>query len=238
MAPLAQWLTDNLSYPSLNDEIGLFPGMRRDAGIASVGELLLLDRGGIPTGDMLPWVSSSTSIRGAGEDPYAYQMQFGHPGLVGANTSPAEVADYAWAKLLGLGWRAPFDNGGLPNNFPAQIDARLSTDVNHQRFRLWAGTADDPAEFWVEVPDNVAMDAEESNLLFAGISNLVSTRSDTFTVYMQIRSFKQNPVTGVWNATDPEYIVDDSRYVFVVDRSKCNSPSDEPEIRLMSKVPN
>jgi hypothetical protein len=238
MAPLAQWLTDNLTYPSLNDEIGLFPGMRRDAGIASIGELLLLDRGGVATGDMLPWVSSSTSMRGAAADPYAYQKQFGHQGLVGANTSPAVLGDYEWGKLLGLGWRAPFDNGGLPSNYPAQIDSRLSTDVNHHRFRQWAGTADDPAEVWVEVPDNVAMDAEESNLLFAGISNLVSTRSDTFTVYMQIRSFKQNPVTGVWNAMDPEYIVDNSRYVFVVDRSACNRPSDEPEIRLMSKVPN
>ena len=90
----------------------------------------------------------------------------------------------------------------------------------------------------VEIPDEVAGDAEEANLLFAGISNLVSVRSDVFTVHLRIRSFRQNPVTGVWNGTDPEYIADDSRYVFVVDRSKCDLPGETPEIRLLSKVPN
>ena len=84
----------------------------------------------------------------------------------------------------------------------------------------------------------MASDAEEANLLFAGISNLVSVRSDVFTVHMKIRSFRQNPVSGLWNATDPEFIVDDSRYVFVVDRTKCDLPGETPEIRLLSKVPN
>ena len=67
---------------------------------------------------------------------------------------------------------------------------------------------------------------------------MVSVRSDTFTVHLKIRSFKQNPVTGVWNAMDPEYVVDDSRYVFVVDRSGCDAPGEEPEIRLFAKIPN
>ena len=84
----------------------------------------------------------------------------------------------------------------------------------------------------------VAGDAEEANLLFAGISNLVSVRSDTFTVHVRVRSFKQNPVTGVWSATDPEFVVDDSRYVFLVDRSGCDVPGQEPDIRLFAKIPN
>ena len=86
-------------------------------------------------------------------------------------------------------------------------------------------------------PDQVAQDVEEANLLFAGISNLITTRSDVFTVYFKIRSFRQNPTTGVWYATDPEYIVDDSRYVMLVDRSEVNHPHDKPKIVYLEKVP-
>ena len=126
------------------------------------------------------------------------------------------------------------DGSGVPNEISRQSDARLATDRQHVSFLQ---NKLEPSSL-VEIPDNVAMDAEESNLLFAGISNLVSTRSDTFTVYLKIRSFKQNPVTGVWSAMDPEFIVDDSRYIFSVDRSGCEKPSDEPEIRFMTQVPN
>ena len=70
----------------------------------------------------------------------------------------------------------------------------------------------------------------------AGLSNLITTRSDTFTVYFKIRSFRQNPVTGIWDATNPEYIVDDSRYVMLVDRSEVNHPTDQPKIIYLEKV--
>ena len=86
--------------------------------------------------------------------------------------------------------------------------------------------------------DPTAMDVEEANLLHAGASNLLSTRSDVFTVYFKIRSFRQNPVTGVWNALDKEQIVDDSRYVMLIDRSEVNTPSDEPTILYLEKLPN
>ena len=60
------------------------------------------------------------------------------------------------------------------------------------------------------------------------------------------RSFKQNPdgflppdyVGPVWDATDPEFIVDDSRYVMLVDRSRVNSPGDKPKILYLEKLPN
>jgi hypothetical protein len=246
---LSPMVTLNGQYPALEGELGLFPGMRRDQGIASVGELLLLER---PGWDMSnspqTWPHNSVSIRGAGLDPYSYQspidgVGYNYGGIVGASISPEAVDSYPYARLLGLGWRHPFLNNGfyaeeLAVNPPLQADARLSTDVQHTSFRKWAGNANSPGETWVEIPDNVAMDAEEANLLFSGISNLVGTRSDTFTVYLKIRSFKQDSVTGLWNAMDPEFVVDDSRYVFVVDRSRCDSPNDEPEIRLLSKVPN
>ncbi|NNM25955.1 MAG: hypothetical protein HKO59_08215, partial [Phycisphaerales bacterium] len=88
------------------------------------------------------------------------------------------------------------------------------------------------------VGDEVAGDAEESNLLIAGASNLVTTRSDVFTVYFRVRSFRQNRTTGVWDATDPERIVDDARYVMMVDRSGVNNPGDAPRIMYLEKLPN
>ncbi len=102
---------------------------------------------------------------------------------------------------------------------------QISTDVNN------------PEVGGVTQPDNVAKDVEEANLLFAGISNLITTRSDMFTVYFKVRSFRQNRVTGKWDATDPEYIVDDSRYVMLVDRSEVNRPTDKPKILYLEKLP-
>ncbi len=83
-------------------------------------------------------------------------------------------------------------------------------------------------------------------MLFAGGSNIVTTRRDVFTVYFRIRSFKQTPegiLPGgyqgpVWDATNPDYIVDDSRYVMLVDRSQVNSPTDKPKILYLEKLPN
>ncbi len=95
----------------------------------------------------------------------------------------------------------------------------------------------DDGEPGFQMPDVVAGDAEEANLLFAGMSNMITTRSDVFTVYFKVRSFTQNPTTGRWDATDPEYIVDDSRYVMLVDRSEVNRPSDKPKIVYLEKLP-
>ena len=81
-------------------------------------------------------------------------------------------------------------------------------------------------------------DAEDMNLVFKGISNLVSTRSDVFTVYLRVRQVRQNPTTGIWDGTNPDLIVDESRYVMCVDRSEVNSPSDQPRIVYFQKCPN
>ncbi len=86
-------------------------------------------------------------------------------------------------------------------------------------------------------PDDIAEDAEETNLLFAGVSNLVTTRSDAFTVYFRIRSFRQDPVSGRWDATNKENIIEDSRYVMLVDRSEVNHPADKPRIIYLEKLP-
>ncbi|MCZ6542829.1 MAG: hypothetical protein O6768_04120, partial [Planctomycetota bacterium] len=111
---------------------------------------------------------------------------------------------------------------------------QISTDVNDIFIDQNGDGIPQPDEFF---PDIVATDVEEQNLLFAGISNLITTRSDMFTVYFKIRSFRQNRVTGIWDATDPEYIVDDSRYVMLVDRSEVNRPTDKPKILYLEKLP-
>lgn len=243
---MAAWIADNVVYPDLGvgGVVGLYPGMRREQGIASIGELMLMDRSGISNGAAQSWPQRSTSITGAAQDPFLYQADFNADTNVGSSIAPWDptTIDPANNTRLGLGWRPLVGNQGQADDFARQADARLSTD---RRNTKWFQVKDDGSTpdvidpfGLVEIPDEVAGDAEEANLLFAGISNLVSVRSDVFTVHLRIRSFRQNPVTGVWNGTDPEYIADDSRYVFVVDRSKCDLPGETPEIRLLSKVPN
>jgi hypothetical protein len=132
--------------------------------------------------------------------------------------------------LIADAWRVDAPSLGL---FPDPLiagnpagQAQVSTDVNP--------TYDDlgnPQHDWV------AGDVEEMNLLFAGLSNMVTTRSDAFTVYFRVRSFRQNPVTRVWNALDQEQIVDDSRYVMLVDRSAVSAPTDRPRILYLEKMP-
>jgi hypothetical protein len=84
--------------------------------------------------------------------------------------------------------------------------------------------------------DRVAGDAEEQSLLFSGISNMITTRSDVFTVHLRVRTFKRNPDSGVWDATDRKRIVDDARYVMVVDRSEVEHPGDRPRILMLQRV--
>jgi len=84
--------------------------------------------------------------------------------------------------------------------------------------------------------DRIAGDKEEGTMLFSGISNMITTRSDVFTVHMKIRTFKQDPETGVWDATDPANIIDDSRYVMVIDRSGVDRPGQHPKVLMLEKI--
>jgi len=107
------------------------------------------------------------------------------------------------------------------------IGAPISTDINQR--------------YYVEdtlIGDRVSGDSEELNMLQAGISNLITTTSDMFTVHMRIRTFKRDPITGVWDATNLDNIIDDSRYVMLVDRSQVNAPEDKPKILYFEKLPN
>ena len=73
-------------------------------------------------------------------------------------------------------------------------------------------------------------------MLFSGIANMLTTRSDVFTVYFTVRSFRQDPVSGFWDATDKELVIDESRYVLVIDRSTVDGPTDQPRVVAFSKV--
>ncbi len=127
----------------------------------------------------------------------------------------SQVPDLRTAEYVASGtWGNPIDN-----------DPLLSINASEPRYEEVHLTG-----------DRVAGDAEESNLLFSGISNLITTRSDMFTVHLRVRTFKQDPETGVWDATDPKAIVADQRFVMVVDRSNVERPGDRPRILLMDRV--
>ncbi|MCZ6834154.1 MAG: hypothetical protein O7G85_00115 [Planctomycetota bacterium] len=191
----------------LTRNLGSMLTIRGDRGIASIGELLLVEQPARDDTVMPPeavsrptevppdWVvKDAWRIDYAGENPFAVSF----PSLPPTNGSAG---------------------------------AFLSSDVNGEVFDGFDGEISISG-------DGVAMDVEEKNLLFAGISNLISTRSDSFTIHLKIRSFKANPQTGIWDATDADQIVDERRYLIVVDRSNVNQPTDQPRILLMEKLPN
>ena len=86
--------------------------------------------------------------------------------------------------------------------------------------------------------DLTSGDAMERNSLLKGISNIATTRSDVFTVWVRIRTIRQDTLTGQWNGMDPENIIDDSRYMMTVDRSSVDRPGESPRIVSFVKVPN
>ena len=118
------------------------------------------------------------------------------------------------------------------------VGAHISTDVNSRNVFDQFGNQVDVYREDSLIGDRVSGDSEELNLLQAGISNLITTTSDVFTVHMRIRTFRRNPITDVWDATDLDFIIDDSRYVMLVDRSEVNSPQDKPKILYFEKLPN
>jgi hypothetical protein len=120
-------------------------------------------------------------------------------------------------------------------------DARVSTDRQGVREFNFVNASVPADQITVEEafslsPDSSYGDSEEQNLLFKGISNLITTRSDVFTVYFRIRTVKQDPTTGGWNGVDPDSVLEDARYVMCVDRSNVNRPTDQPRIVYFSRV--
>ena len=250
---------DAVDFPTIlngdpnNEFYGFFPGMRNDEGIVSLGELLTMSRtqydenqiqSGFPA-DLVgakEWEGKSASIRSFANDPYELSrlggVQYGL-GYPNPQINESVGVDYARERYR-LGWRDTKSREDTTTGYSIpvqnQVDTRLSTDRNTERLNLnWLrGIGDAPKK--VFRPDNVGGDAEEAALLFSGIANMLTTRSDVFTVYFKVRTFSQDPTTGLWDATDKDRIIDESRYMMVIDRSSVSTPSDDPKVLVFTKV--
>ncbi|MSR17985.1 MAG: hypothetical protein EXS00_02265 [Phycisphaerales bacterium] len=183
------------------------PGMRAERGFASPAELRLLSRG-FEVGTDADYVNQPAGL------PVSYGA---------LQSTSIEYAGRDPYRTVGRGYGSP----------DAPLDARLSTDTTHGTVAWDPGAGATTA---LRERDRAAGDAEELNMLFSGISNLVTTRSDTFTVSMRIRTFRQNSINFRWDATDPATIVDDSRYVFAVDRSSVRHPNDKPKLLYFERA--
>jgi hypothetical protein len=184
-----------------------FPAMRGERGFASIGELLLLNR--------LPDYAQSGAVSPGLQASYGSRWLGFDPY---ADLAQGGFGDFP----IGYSWSTDRTNG-RPRQLPADIFAAITPDP-------------DPVIPFKQLDEPLG-DAEDMALLVKGISNLVTTRSDVFTVYLKVRQVKQNDVNGQWDGTNRELIVDDSRYVMCVDRSNCNSPSDQPKIVYFQKCP-
>jgi hypothetical protein len=203
-------------------------GMRSARGFETIGELTGLSRTTLANPALLgaagagfpDWqYDQAWGVRRAGRDPYRFQYAAGPDG-----------------DGYGQGWYA-----GLKKNPGEALDARLSTDRQGVRAFNFVNATVAADQMTVEEafslsPDSSYGDSEEQNLLFKGISNLITTRSDVFTVYFRIRTVKQDPTTGGWNGVDPDSVLEDARYVMCVDRSNVNRPTDQPRIVYFSRV--
>jgi hypothetical protein len=212
IAPATAPLQITSPLPSSGLEVAYNTGMQSQRGISTIGEVIGMAR----QASEMSW-----NIRSSGTDPYN-QNSTRDRRFTSSNYDPHK------------GWETRDDS---PTNITIEaLDSRLSTDrqgVRQFDFVTGSTITDRQALTY----DNSYGDSEELNLLFKGISNLVTTRSDVFTVYFKVRTVKQNPVNGKWNGTDREFVLDDARYVMCVDRTNVNRPSDQPRIVYFSRVP-
>ncbi|MFO0782333.1 MAG: hypothetical protein U0636_01435 [Phycisphaerales bacterium] len=250
------YFTRGLDLPDAQNNLEHAPGMRQDRGFDSLGELALMTKPANfanPANPQAGDVGNSWnqtvgwSVRYAGLDPFRTRFNDATSGAAYA----APVSAGPTAPPGGTAHRTD----GVPKAGAAgtlqyySLSGRTATDPH----LLVVGTDDrnTPAVVETDNPatggfvettlgrwDLTAGDALEQNSLLKGISNLVTVRSDVFTVYVRVRTVKRNAITGRWDATDPDYILDESRYVMGVDRSNVDRPGEKPRILYFTKVPN
>jgi hypothetical protein len=198
--------------------------MRRGQGIMSLGELALLRReaGLVPNGAPPTSYSRSWSMRYAGRDPY----------LLDAN-NPAN--SLGWDSSAGPGATAFLDAKLSTDRIPITLQYDFEPD-NVQQGQAGYVFPQGVGEDFLAQADTSFGDPEETNMLLSGIANLVTTRSDVFTVYIRIRSFTQNAATGRWDASDRENVIEDTRYVMLVDRSNVDRPGQQPRVLYVERV--
>jgi hypothetical protein len=188
-------------------------GPKHTRGFSSPSEIGLLQNYGVVDDILEPW--HITNNHQSVKDTAAWKINFAQLEPFG-NHDSTNPTDYSITSLV-----------------TGEVGTPISTEVIHNTYYNSTPFGEDSI-----IGDGVSGDIEEANLLQAGISNLIGTTSDMFTVHMRIRTFRRNPITGVWDATDLDYIVDDSRYVMLVDRSNVDSPADKPRILYFEKLPN
>ena len=214
------------------------PKMRGDRGFVSLGELALIDREYRPSNagtaqeadpeasPSVLWTrNKSWSVQFAGRDPYRWEEEDPIPAGGATGHPTATVLEPSDG---GKGWHAaPPDM-----NFSSQLSTdRLAHTLEQTDFMLTP-----TVEPTITSTANVAGDQSERNALLKGIANLVTTRSDVFTVYLKVRSVAQDTATGIWDATNPATLVEESRYLLVVDRSQVERPGDQPKILMFEKI--
>ena len=165
-------------------------------------------------------------------NPIAIETVAGH-GEIESDFRPglSYLRDLWWAWGL-----EPVVDHVLQDNMPIQQSLTASVDVGGN----WnASVKSDPVTGNpVLAQDASGGDLEDANLLIAGAANLLTTRSDSFVAHFRVRSFRQNTEAGIWDATDPSAIVDERRFVMLIDRSNVNEPGDQPDILFLEEAPN
>jgi hypothetical protein len=286
-----------LELPQESNHLEWAPGMRRERGFESVGELALLLRGAEFVREPAP-DSDGNNDPDVREIAANQVLDLNRNGIKDGSEPGAAVGGswnraLSWSRLFaGLDpfrtrWDAPVSGrgvfvpgphlpvvqaaGGLPYRTEG-VPAALAAGVP-QQYPLTGRTAvdkhllvvardnpltapvetDDPdtpdstLPDGTEVPwrepamyryDQTATDAIERNSLLKAVSNIATVRSDVFTAWVRIRTIRQDPLTGRWPGMDPEYIVDDSRYVMTIDRSSVDRPGEAPRILSFVKVQN
>jgi hypothetical protein len=198
---------------------------RRERGFADIGEMLQMDREGNFTFPQ----PGAPSLRGQVLNAITT------PELVEQRLRSIRYEPDSWR----ISWagRAPLRSGGV--DVDAFYGTRLGIDVNQPQRDLLRpdGDPNNVDEFLRQEGDPAAGDAEERRMLFGGVSNIVTTTSDMFTVYFRVRAFRPRS-DGVLDATDPTAVLSDRRYVMLVDRSNVNTPTDRPQILYLQEVPD
>lgn len=165
--------------------------------------------------------------------------------MAGPGPAPSLEDNYELAKEIVM-WRdgTPTVPGNGPFTSPMDLyRVRAFWELQDELVRLTTGTGgpDDadgdysPNNATPTVPatppvDGVRHDFEEQFLLFDRVSNLITTRSDSFTVYLTVQGW-----SNVGNPNKPPELVAQRRVGFIIDRSKVQVKGGKTETAVQTQ---
>lgn len=199
---------DSAATGRLREDVARIPALADEAGMRSVGELL-----------------AARSRVGSGA------ASFSGP-IVAANgrrtLRHTRFTSFPW-NMDALGF--DMDQGATPftavNSSPIELDPFRGEDGNAQPSTVTPAPPRDPANEY-----------REQLGLLAGVSNLVTTRSDYFAAYLVVLGFREGDVQAV--VENPAAQLTPSvqrRFLMVFDRSNVVRTGDQPRLLLMKEVP-